>query len=47
MNNNLIQIAMLQCQAYDLCEQFEFFNLDKSKSYKNIYKLLLRLSQER
>ena len=47
MNNNLLNIAILQCSAYDLCEQYEFFNLDKTKAYKKMYKLLLRLGQER
>ncbi len=47
MNDNLVMMAALQCLAYDLCEQFEFFHLDKTKLYKRRYKLLLRLGQER
>jgi hypothetical protein len=45
MNNHLIQTAILQCQAYTLCEQFEFFALDKSRLYKKQYKLLMRLGE--
>jgi len=45
MNNNLLEIAILQCSAYDLCEQYEFFNLDKTKAYKKMYKLLLKLGE--
>lgn len=47
MNDNLVMMARLQCNAYDLCEQYEFFNLPKTKAYKRMYKLLLRLGQER
>ena len=47
MNDNLVVMATFQCNAYDLCEQYEFFNLDKTKAYKRMYKLLLRLGQER
>ena len=47
MKDNLVIMAALQCHAYDLCEQYEFFNLPKTKSYKQMYKLLLQLGQER
>lgn len=47
MKDNLVMMATCQCCAYDLCEQYEFFNLDKTKAYKQMYKLLLRLGQEK
>jgi hypothetical protein len=47
MINNLVQKAILQCLAYELCYEFEFFGLEKNRLYKNQYKILLSFNQER
>ena len=41
--DKLTQQAICECSAFDLCEQYEFFNLDRTKAYKRMYKLLLKL----
>ena len=41
--DNLTQQAIFECLAFDMCEQYEFFNLDRTKAYKRMYKLLLKL----
>ena len=43
----LIEQAKFQCHAFDMCEQYEFFNLDKTKAFKRLYKLLLKLGAEK
>ena len=45
MSDKLTQRAIFQCQAYDLCEQFEFFVLNKGRFYKKHYKLLIALGE--
>ena len=45
--DNLTQQAIFECLAFDMCEQYEFFNLDRTKAYKRMYKLLLNFGAKK
>ena len=45
--DKLTQQAIFECLAFDLCEQYEFFNLDRTKAYKRMYKLLLNFGAKK
>ena len=45
--DKLTQQAICECSAFDLCEQYEFFNLDRTKAYKRMYKLLLNFGAKK
>jgi hypothetical protein len=47
IKDKLVVMAAFQCHAFDMCEQYEFFNLPKTKARKRLYELLLKLGQEK
>jgi hypothetical protein len=45
MSDKLTQQAIFQCLTCDLCNNFEFFVLNKGRFYKKHYKLLMALGE--